>query len=154
MDRQCLRGAYYVEDATGAVAIKGITLTAGKALNGYIVGTKSDDTSVDMDGVVVEYGLTADDATTFEATDVALEGTVMAISAVGTQANYGKLITVENVIITGSGQNKTLTDADGNKLLVVTDEFDSLFRILYQGEDSGKPVQFCAMSTPTGSGST
>ena len=111
-----LRGAYYVEDATGAVAIKGITLTAGKALNGYIVGTKSDDTSVDMDGVVVEYGLTADDATTFEATDVSLEGTVMAISAVGTQANYGKLITVENVTITGSGQNKTLTDADGNTI--------------------------------------
>ena len=111
-----LRGAYYVEDATGAVAIKGITLTAGKALNGYIVGTKSDDTTVDMDGVVVEYGLTGDDATTFEATDIALEGTVMAISAVGTQANYGKLITVENVTITGSGQNKTLTDADGNTI--------------------------------------
>ena len=38
-----LRGAYYVEDATGAVAIKGVTLTAGTVLNGYITGTKSND---------------------------------------------------------------------------------------------------------------
>ena len=111
-----LRGAYYVEDATGAVAIKGVTLIAGTALNGYIIGTKTDDTSVDMDKTVVEYALTADDATTFEAVETTLEGTTMTIDAIGTQANYGKLISVENVTISGSGQNKTLTDAVGNTI--------------------------------------
>ena len=111
-----LRGAYYVEDATGAVAIKGVTLIAGTALNGYIIGTKTDDTSVDMDETVVEYALTADDATTFEAVETTLEGTTMTIDAIGTQANYGKLISVENVTISGSGQNKTLTDPVGNTI--------------------------------------
>ena len=111
-----LRGANYVEDASGAVAIKGITLTAGTALNGYVIGTKSDDGSYDMDGEIKEYSLTADESTTFEATSVTLSGSVMAVSAVGTQANYGKLITVENVAVTGSGQNKTLTDASGNTI--------------------------------------
>ena len=111
-----LRGAYYVEDATGAVAIKGVTLTVGTALNGYIIGTKTDDTSVDMDETVVEYALTADDATTFEAVETTVEGTTMTIDAIGTQANYGKLISVENVTISGSGQNKTLTDANGNTI--------------------------------------
>ena len=111
-----LRGANYVEDASGAVAIKGITLTAGTALNGYVIGTKSDDGSYDMDGEIKEYSLTADESTTFKATSVTLSGSVMAVSAVGTQANYGKLITVENVAVTGSGQNKTLTDASGNTI--------------------------------------
>lgn len=40
----------------------------------------------------------------------------MTIDAIGTQANYGKLISVENVTISGSGQNKTLTDAVGNTI--------------------------------------
>ncbi len=111
-----LRGANYVEDASGAVAIKGITLTAETALNGYVIGTKSDDGSYDMDGEIKEYSLTADESTTFKATSVTLSGSVMAVSAVGTQANYGKLITVENVAVTGSGQNKTLTDASGNTI--------------------------------------
>lgn len=111
-----LRGANYVEDASGAVAIKGITLTVGTALNGYVIGTKSDDGSYDMDGEIKEYSLTADGSTTFKATSVTLSGSVMAVSAVGTQANYGKLITVENVAVTGSGQNKTLTDASGNTI--------------------------------------
>ena len=69
-----------------------------------------------MDGTIVEDGLTADDATTFEATATTLEGTTMAVDAIGTQANYGKLITVENVTISGSGQNKTLTDTNGNTI--------------------------------------
>ena len=39
----------------------------------------------------------------------------MTIDAIGVQENYGKLITVENVTITGGG-NKTLTDADNNTI--------------------------------------
>lgn len=108
-------GSYYVEDATGALVIKGVALTTGTKLNGYILGTKSVDSSVDMDNVIVEHQLTSTDATTFAATAATLEGTVMAVNAVGAQANYGKLITVENVTISG-GNNKTLTDPSGNTI--------------------------------------
>ena len=87
-------GNYYVEDATGATVIKGVELTAGTALNGYIIGTKSIDASVDMNSEIVEHQLTATDASTFEASATTLEGTVMTIDAIGVQANYGKLITV------------------------------------------------------------
>jgi len=108
-------GSYYVEDATGALVIKGVALTTGTKLNGYILGTKSIDGSVDMDKVIVEHQLTSTDATTFVATAATLEGTVMAVNAAGAQANYGKLITVENVTISG-GNNKTLTDPSGNTI--------------------------------------
>lgn len=36
-----LYGTYYVEDATGATAVKGVTLTKGKLLNGYFIGKKA-----------------------------------------------------------------------------------------------------------------
>lgn len=112
-------GSYYVEDATGATVIKGVELTAATALNGYIIGTKSTDNGIDYmndPAVAVEYQLTATDATTFEATATALVGTVMTGAEATTQANYGRLITLENVSISGSGQNKTLKDAEGNTL--------------------------------------
>ena len=109
----------YVEDASGATVIKGVTLTAGTALNGYIVGTKSTDNDIDYLGATpapYEPQLTAIDASTFEATETTLIGTVMALNEAGKQANYGRLITLENVAISGGGQNKTLTDADGNTI--------------------------------------
>ena len=62
----------------------------------------------------MEYQLTATDASTFTATETTLEGTVMAMTEAAAQANYGRLITFENVTISGGGQNKTLTDADGH----------------------------------------
>jgi len=110
-------GSYYVEDASGATVIKGLQLTPGTLLNGYIVGTKSTDSNIDFmnePAVAVEYQLTATDATTFEATETTLVGTLTAITEAGTQANYGRLMTFENVTISGSGQNKTLTDTQGN----------------------------------------
>lgn len=105
-------GSYYVEDATGATVIKGITLTAGTALNGYIIGAKSTDNTIDYmnePAVAVEYQLTATDASTFEATATTLVGTVMTGAEAAAQANYGRLIALENVAISGTGQNKTLT---------------------------------------------
>lgn len=112
-------GSYYVEDATGATVFKGLTLTAGTQLNGYIVGVKSTDTEIDYmndPAVAVEHQLTATDATTFEATSATLEGTVTALNEAGSQENYGRLLTFENVTISGSGQNKTLTDANNNTI--------------------------------------
>ncbi len=110
-------GSYYVEDASGATVFKGLTLTPGTQLNGYVIGTKSTNDEIDFmndPAVAVEYQLTATDATTFEASETTMEGTVMALTEAGTQANYGRLITFEHVTISGNGQNKTLTDANGN----------------------------------------
>lgn len=110
-------GSYYVEDASGATVFKGLTLTPGTQLNGYVIGTKSTDDEIDFmndPAVAVEYQLTATDATTFEASETTMEGTVMALTEAGTQANYGRLVTFEHVTISGSGLNKTLTDANGN----------------------------------------
>ena len=114
-----MQGAYYVEDATGATVIKGIDLTVGKLLNGYLVGVKSTDANIDFinnPAVAVEYQLTATDASTFEATDAQMTGTEMSITDACAQANYGKLVTLKNVAISGGGQNKTLTDANGNTM--------------------------------------
>ena len=110
---------YYVEDASGATVVKGITLTPGTVLNGYVIGTKSTDNTIDYmndPAVAVEYQLTATDASTFEATATTLTGTTLSITDACTQANYGRLITIQDVTITGGGQNKTLTDADGNTM--------------------------------------
>lgn len=112
-------GDYYVEDATGATVVKGLNLTVGTKLNGYVLGTKSIDNSIDFmnePALAVEHQLTATDATTFEATETTLEGTAMNVEAAQAQANYGKLITLENVTITGGGQNKTLTDGAGKTI--------------------------------------
>jgi len=111
-----LRGAYYVEDATGAVAIKGVELTKGTLLNGTIEGVKSIDASVDMDSAFVEIILTASDTSALQATTTEYKSTVLTIDAIGTQVNYGRLITVENVTISGTGNNKTLTDSIGNTI--------------------------------------
>ena len=110
-------GSYYVEDATGATVIKGIELAVGTALNGYVVGTKTTDAGVDMNGEIKEYALTATDTTTFEATTTVLNGVVMTDAEAAVQANYGRLITLENVAISGSGKNKTLT-VDGTNLSI------------------------------------
>lgn len=114
-----MQGAYYVEDASGATVVKGVSLTAGTVLNGYIMGTKSTNNDIDYmntPAVAVEYTLTATDASTFEASDATLTGTVKTITEAAAQANYGRLITLENVSISGTGQNKTLTDGEGNTI--------------------------------------
>ena len=114
-----MSGNYYVEDATGATVIKGVELTAATALNGFIIGTKSTNNDIDYMSVTpapYEPQLSATDASTFEATATTLVGTVMSGSEAAAQANYGRLITLENVSISGSGQNKTLTDAEGKTL--------------------------------------
>lgn len=112
-------GSYYVEDASGATVFKGLSLKPGTQLNGYVVGTKSTDSNIDFmntPAVAVEYQLTATDASTFEATETALVGTATTIDEACQQASYGRLVKIENVTITGSGQNKTLTDAGGKTM--------------------------------------
>ncbi|MBR1484989.1 MAG: hypothetical protein IJ612_04775 [Prevotella sp.] len=113
---------YYVEDATGATVFKNVNLTAGTKLNGYIIGTKSTNTNIDYmndPAKAVEYQLTAAESSepTFTETATTLKGTLMTISEAATQANYARLITLQNVAISGTGQNKTLTDAEGNTIM-------------------------------------
>lgn len=113
-----LQNVYYVEDATAATVIAGAELTIGTALNGYIIGTKSTNEVdyVNTPAVAVEPMMTVTDATGFTATETTLTPTVMTITEACTQANYAKLITIENVTISGSGKNKTLTDDNENTI--------------------------------------
>ncbi len=114
-----LQAAYFVEDASGATVIKGTELTKATVLSGAIVGTKATNSEIDYmntPAVAVEYQMNVTDATGVEATATTLTGTVMSITDACAQANYGKLITLENVSISGAGQNKTLTDADNNTM--------------------------------------
>jgi len=109
---------YYIEDASGATAVKGINLTVGTALNGYITGTKATE---DVDFVNdpsqgLEYSITVDATQSeFTATATELTGTPMTIAEACKQENYGKLVTLSNVTIApiGNGKNKLLTDASG-----------------------------------------
>ena len=117
-----LSGTYYVEDASGATAIKGIRLTNGTALNGYIVGKKGteDVDYVNTPSQGLEYSLTVEDATlsAFETTPTELVGTAMTITDASKQTNYGRLVTLSDVTIEaiGNGKNKQLTDANGNTI--------------------------------------
>ena len=109
--------SYYVEDATGATAFRGLNLTVGDVLNGYVIGTKNTDNNIDYMGNEanpVEYQLTATDGSTFTTASGTLVGTTMTIPEACTMAAYGRLVTLKNVTISGSGQNKTLRDADDN----------------------------------------
>ena len=121
-------GSAYVEDASGATVIKGLTLTAGTALNGYVIGKKSTDSNIDYMGLTpapFEPQLTATDASTFEATATTLTGKVMTIPAASAQVNYGKLVTLENLAVSGSNKNNmTLKDADDNTIKARGDLFE------------------------------
>ncbi len=115
-----LSNCYYIEDASGATVIKKASLTAGTALNGYIVGTKGTE---DVDYVNdpsqgYEYSMTVTDDANFEATSTELVGTPMTIAEACKQENYGKLVTLSNIDIKaiGNGMNKQLTDAESNTM--------------------------------------
>ena len=113
-----LFSVFYIEDATAATVVSGAELTVGSALNGYLVGTKSIE-SVDFTNdpaIYVEHKLiVADDRGMTEA-ETTIEPTVMTIPEACLQDNYAKLITIENVTISGGGKNKTLTDANENTI--------------------------------------
>ena len=113
-----LSNVYYIEDATGATAVKGIRLEVGKALNGYLVGTKAteDVDYVNTPSQGYEYSITVDAAASaYETADAELTGTPMTITEACAQANYGRLITLSDINIEpiGNGRNLQLTDANG-----------------------------------------
>ena len=110
---------YYIEDASGATAVKGISLTTGKLLNGYIVGKKAteDVDYVNTPSQGYEYSLNVEDPTlsSFTTSDATMTGTSMTIAEACKQENYGKLVTLSDVTIApiGNGKNLQLTDASG-----------------------------------------
>lgn len=113
-----LQKVYYVEDATAATVISGTTLTVGTALNGTITGTKSTNEVDYMNtpAAAVEPMLTVTDATGFTAMETTLTPTTMTITEACDQANYAKLITIENVTAAASGRNTILTDSEANTI--------------------------------------
>ena len=117
-----LYNVFYVEDASGATAIKGVNLTVGTKLNGYIVGKKGteDVDYVNTPSQGLEYSLTVEDPSLSSYTSSAADmvGTPMTIAEASVQASYGKLVTISDVTITqiGTGYNKQLEDADGKTM--------------------------------------
>jgi hypothetical protein len=122
-----LQDVYYVEDATAATVISGAELTVGTALNGYIVGTKSTNVVdyINDPSEAVEPMMTAIDTTRFVATETTLTPTVMTIAEACAQANYARLITIENLTATASGKNQILTD-EANNIIRARDLFGIL----------------------------
>lgn len=113
-----LQGVYYVEDATAATVISGVELSVGTALNGYLIGTKSieDVDYVNDPSQAYEHKLTVIDPTGFTASETTLAPTLMTIPEASVQANYAKLITIENVTAAVSGGNVILTDDNENTI--------------------------------------
>ena len=95
----------YVEDATGAIEISGITLTAGTKLNGYVIGTKSSDNLDYSDpdfGLEIKLTATTDETFTAETTD--LVATPVEVAAIGTAENHGRLMVISDVEIKKEGR--------------------------------------------------
>ncbi len=125
-----LQKVYYVEDATAATVISGIELTVGTALNGVIIGTKSTNEVdyVNDPAEAVEPMLTVLDAAGVTATETELTPSTMTIAEACVQANYARLITIENVSATASGKNQILTDEAGKTI-----KSRDLFGVLSEG---------------------
>jgi len=95
----------YVEDATGAIEITGITLSPGTKLNGYVIGTKSSDNLdyADPDfGKEIKLAAASDETFTAESTD--LVATSVEVAAIAKAENHGRLMTISNVEIKKEGR--------------------------------------------------
>ena len=95
----------YVEDATGAIEISGITLTANTLLNGYVIGTKSSD-ALDFSNPDAgrEIKLAATDDKTFTATAATLTAKAVEVAAIASAENHGRLMVISNVEIKKEGR--------------------------------------------------
>jgi len=95
----------YVEDATGAIEISGITLTANTLLNGYVIGTKSSD-ALDFSNPDAgrEIKLAATDDKTFTATATTLTAKAVEVAAIASAENHGRLMVISNVEIKKEGR--------------------------------------------------
>ena len=95
----------YVEDATGAVEISGITLTANTLLNGYVIGTKSSATlDYSNPDAGLEIKLAATDDKTFTATEATLTAKAVEVAAIASAENHGRLMVISNVEIKKEGR--------------------------------------------------
>ncbi len=95
----------YVEDATGAVEISGVTLTANTLLNGYVIGTKSSATlDYSNPDAGLEIKLAATDDKTFTATEATLTAKAVEVAAIASAENHGRLMVISNVEIKKEGR--------------------------------------------------
>jgi hypothetical protein len=95
----------YLEDASGAVEVTGITLTAGTVLDGYVIGTKSS-TALDFadPDAGSEIKLAATDAQTFVATTASLSATSIEVAAIANAENHGRLMVINDIEIKKEGR--------------------------------------------------
>ena len=97
---------YFIEDATGATGLTGVSFNAGDCLNGYIIGTKSS-SALDYSGEYpdyVEIKLAASNADNVKAEAGELKSTAIEVGAIADGKNHGRLLTVNNVEIRKEGR--------------------------------------------------
>lgn len=97
---------YFIEDATGATGLTGVSFNAGDCLNGYIIGTKSS-SALDYSGEYpdyVEIKLAASNADNVKAEAGELKSTPIEVGAIADGKNHGRLLTVNNVEIRKEGR--------------------------------------------------
>lgn len=128
----------YVEDATGAIEISGIPLTAGTKLNGYVIGTKSSD---NLDFSDPDFGkeikLAATTGETFTAEATLLVATPVEVAAIGTAENHGRLMVISDVEIRKEG--RFYYAYQGQDKLQVKDAF-SVLPADYQWPENAKSI--------------
>lgn len=111
----------YIEDETGALLLykTGLTMTAGKAITGFINGAYTD-----FKGLAELTAIDVTPASEFTEADTELTATVMTVAEASDVANASKLVKLENVTINADYQ--TITQGEDeisfyDKFVVMTD---------------------------------
>lgn len=111
------KGDYtYIEDETGALLLykTGLTMTAGKAITGFINGAYTD-----FKGLAELTAIDVTPASEFTEADTELTATVMTVAEASDVANASKLVKLENVTINADYQ----TIAQGENEISFYDKF-------------------------------
>ena len=114
----------YIEDETGALLLykTGLTMTAGKAITGFINGAYTD-----FKGLAELTAIDVTPASEFTEADTELTATVMTVAEASDVANASKLVKLENVTINADSQ----TIAQGENEISFYDKFSVMTDYTY-----------------------
>ena len=114
----------YIEDETGALLLykTGLTMTAGKAITGFINGAYTD-----FKGLAELTAIDVTPASEFTEADTELTATVMTVAEASDVANASKLVKLENVTINADYQ----TIAQGENEISFYDKFSVMTDYTY-----------------------
>lgn len=116
----------FIEDETGALLLykSGLTLTAGKAITGFINGAYTD-----YNGMAELTAIDETAASEITEADAEVAATVMTLAEAATTENVGKLVKLENVNINTDLQ--IITQGEGGEEYVYYDKFGVMAGFTY-----------------------